>query len=213
MNTYYKLQAHVFLAKCENEYKKGELITITTRRGDEHECIVHNLYANKGEYYYYSVIRADGFDSRSRAIAKAEKYGNWANSAVNSSNKWYEASQEGKDFLSLFEPIKVGHHSEKRHRALIERNWNRMGKSVAFSNKAKAHNFKSQYWIKKAQEINLSMPESLFFFKNQYEKAKKYHSDMKKGLIPRSHSYSLTYAKKDANNFKKKYELAQKLWG
>lgn len=43
----------------------------------------------------------------------------------------------GSEFLSLGEPIKVGHHSEKGHRALIERNWNRMEKSVEFAEKAK----------------------------------------------------------------------------
>ena len=61
------------------------------------------------------------------------------NSAANhakKSNDYYNASNEGKEFLSIGEPIKIGHHSEKRHRALIERNWNRMGKSVEFEKKA-----------------------------------------------------------------------------
>ena len=80
--------------------------------------------------------------------AKAERYQNWANSAEKKSNEYFEASQEGRDFLSLAEPIKVGHHSEKRHRALIERNWNRMGKSVEFSEKAVNHEIKTEYWAK-----------------------------------------------------------------
>lgn len=44
------------------------------------------------------------------------------------------------------------------------------------------------------------------------EKTAKYHADMKAGIIPRSHSYSLTYAKKNANEAAKNYEIAKKLW-
>ena len=44
-------------------------------------------------------------------------------------------SNEGSEFLSLGEPIKVGHHSANRHRALIERNWDRMGKKRRVSRK------------------------------------------------------------------------------
>ena len=39
-----------------------------------------------------------------------------------------EASNEGKEFLVMGEPIKIGHHSEKRHRALIERKSQKNGK-------------------------------------------------------------------------------------
>lgn len=61
-------------------------------------------------------------------------------------------------------------------------------------------------------DINLSMPESVEYYKQLAEKKEKYHADMKAGLIPRSHSYSLTYAKKEANEAAKNYEIAKKLW-
>jgi len=39
------------------------------------------------------------------------------------------------------------------------------------------------------------------------------HEGLKNGTIERSHSFSLTYAKKEVNELEKKVELAKKLWG
>lgn len=122
MNTYSKFCPNVFLAKCTERYAKGDIINVETKYGKENESEVFNLIYEKDGFYFYSIIRADGFNAKERAKAKAERYQNWANAAENKSNQYYEASQEGRDFLSLGEPIKVGHHSEKRHRALIDRN-------------------------------------------------------------------------------------------
>lgn len=212
MNTYHKYTANVYLAKCTEKHKKGSEILVTTKYGKENESIVYNLIFEKDGFYYYSIIRADGFNLQERAKAKAEKFQNWANSAQQKSNQYFEASQEGKDFLSLAEPIKVGHHSEKRHRALLERNWNRIGKSVEFSNKSDEHEQKAQYWESRANDINLSMPESVDFYKFKLEKAQKYHADLKSGAEERRHAYSLTYAKKAVNEAQKNYDLAVKLW-
>ena len=87
----------------------------------------------------------------------------------NKSNQYFKASKEGADFLALAEPIKIGHHSESRHRALIERNWNRIGKAVAMSEKAEAHESKADYWEKRASDINLSMPESIEYYEYKLE--------------------------------------------
>ena len=56
------------------------------------------------------------------------------------------------------------------------------------------------------------MPESLEFYEFELEKAKAKHEGLKNGTIPRSHSFSLTYAKKEVNEIEKKLKLAQKLW-
>ena len=120
---------------------------------------------------------------------------------------------QDKDFLSLGEPIKVGHHSEKRHRKAIDDAWNNMGKSVEFSDKAAEHERIAKYWEEKANTINLSMPESIDFYEHKLEKAKEYHEGVKSGKYPREHAYTLTYAKKAVNEAQKNYELAKKLWG
>jgi len=197
MNTYAKYTANVYVAKCTEMHNKGEIINVTTKYGKENECIVFNL-VHKGAdgFFYYSIVRSDGFNIQEYAKQKAERYSNLKISAENKSNAYYQASQEGKDFLSLGEPIKVGHHSEKRHRALIERNWNRMGKCVEESKKAEQHESKSEYWERKAKDINLSMPESIEYYEYKFEEAKMIHEGLKDGTIKREHSFSLTYAKK-----------------
>lgn len=212
MNTYSKFCPNVFLAKCTERHAKGDIINVTTKYGKENECEVFNLIFSKDDFHYYSIIRADGTNAQTRAEAKAARYNSWAASAENKSMQYYEASQEGRDFLALAEPIKVGHHSEKRHRALIERNWNRMGNSVKMSEKAEAHSSKAEFWESKANTINLSMPESIEFFEYKLEDAKMKHEGMKNGTIERGHSMSLQYAKKDVNEAQKNLDLAKRLW-
>jgi hypothetical protein len=213
MNTYAKYTANVFVAKCPEQHDKGETIIVETKYGKEHECIVFNLvHRDKDGNFYYSIVRADGFNYQEYCKAKAERYQSWANAQERKSNEYYQASQEGREFLALAEPIKVGHHSEKRHRALIESNWNRMGKSVENSNIAEEHESKAEYWEKRASTINLSMPESIEFYEYKLEEAKVQHEGLKNGTIERSHSYSLTYAKKEVNKFEDLLKTAQKLW-
>ena len=214
MNTYAKYTANVFVAKCEEQHEKGETIILETKYGKEHECIVFNLVARSKEgHFYYSIVRADGYYVQERAKAKAERYKNWAVSSENKSTAYWKASHEGRDFLSLGEPIKVGHHSEKRHRALIDRNHNRMSKSIEESKKVEEHQSKAEYWESKANVINLSMPESIEFYEYKVEETKMQHEGLKNGTIERSHSFSLTYAKKAVNEAVKNLETAKKLWG
>lgn len=212
MNTYSKFCPNVFVAKCTEKHEKGSTIFVTTKYGKENESIVFNLVYEKDGYYYYSIVRADGYNIQERAKAKAARYEQWAQGAERKSTQYYEASNEGRDFLALGEPIKVGHHSEKRHRALIERNWNRMGKSVEFSKKAEAHESKAEYWERRANDINLSMPESIEFYEHKLEIAKAKHEGLKNGTIPREHSFSLTYAKKEVNETEKNLAIAKRLW-
>jgi hypothetical protein len=204
--TYAKYCPNVWLAKCEEEHQKGDIIEVENRYGNVNESIVHNLVYEKDGYFFYSITRADGYNLQERAKRKAERYSNWADSAQKKSDMFREASNEGKEFLVMGEPIKVGHHSEKRHRALIERNHKRMANAMENLDKA-------EKWEKRVGDINLSMPESVEYFKEKYEKAKEYHEGLKSGKYPREHSYSLTYAKKKVNEMKKNYETSIILWG
>jgi len=212
MNTYSKYVPNVFLAKCTEKHEKGETILVETKYGKENESIVFNLIAERDGYYYYSIVRADGFNAQEWAKNKAERLRNASLNADKKSTDYWKASNEGADFLALGEPIKIGHYSEKRHRALIERNHNRMGKSVEFSEKSEQYENRAEYWAKKASTINLSMPESLEFYEFELEKAKRYHEGLKAGTIEKRHSYSLPYAKKEVNEIEKKLKLAVKLW-
>lgn len=213
MNTYHKFVPNVFLAKCTERHEKGETIIVETKYGKENESIVFNLMFEREGFYYYSIVRADGFNVQEWAKQRAERRRGWAESAEKKSTAYYNASNKDRDFLSLGEPIKVGHHSEKRHRKAIDDAWNNMGKSVEMDKKASEHERVAEYWKKRADIINLSMPESIDFYEHKLEVAKEYHEGVKAGKYPRSHSYTLTYAKKDVNEAQKNYDLAVRLWG
>lgn len=214
MNTYTKYCPNVFVAKCASQHEKGDIITIITKYGKEVENEVHNyLGQTRDGFHLYSITRTDGTNSQTRAAAKAERIEGYAANAEKRSAAYYEASQEGRDFLSLGEPIKIGHHSERRHRKLIERNWQRMGKSVAESEKAKEYQRRAEYWAARANKIDLSMPDSLEYFEEELRKAKEYHQKLKDFPELRSHSMSLQYANKAVKDLEEKVYTAILLWG
>lgn len=213
MNTYSKYCPNVFVAKCEERHEKGETILVTTKYGKENEHIVHNLVMERGGFFYYSITRSDGFNCQERAKLKSEKYEQAAINADRRSKEYFQKSEKDADFLSLGEPIKFGHHSERRHRKMIEDAWRNTGKMVAEMDKAEAYRDKAEAWERHSEDINLSMPESIEYYRDRLEKATAYHQAMKEGKIERSHSYSLTYAKKAVNDAQKNYDIAVKLWG
>ena len=212
MNTYTKFAANVFVAKCTEMHQKGDVIELETKHGRTHECEVWNLVGRQGEFYFYSITRADGFNAQERAKRKAERFENAAANSEKKANAAYEASKEGKDFLVLAEPIKIGHHSEKRHRALIQRNWDRMGKSIEHGRKAEEQAAKAEYYAKLTTKIDLSMPESIEFYEFKVEELKERHEKIKSGEIPRDHSFTLQYSNRDVKEAEKNLALAKRLW-
>lgn len=210
MNKFKKYCPNVWVAECDDEYEKGDIIQIETKYGKEVDCEVYNLVAEKNGLYYYSIVKIEG---KSYAERKAERYANASINSQKKQNEWFDKAKEGKEFLSLGEPIKVGHHSEKRHRALIERNWKRIENGVALNDKIEEQKHKAEYWESKAKEITLAMPESIEYFKYKLEKAIDYHAKLKSDELPRAHSMSLNYASKDVKELKKKVEIAEILWG
>ncbi len=213
MNSYRKYCPNVFVAECDEQHEKGDVITIVTRHGKENEHVIHNLLGKNGDKYYYSITRLDGYNSQERARQKVEKLHGYADNAESRSNGFADIDKSTREFLSLGEPIKVGHHSEKKHRALIEKVNRRMDHAVEESKKADRYRDRTLYWEAKAHEINLSMPESLGYYKYKLDEAEEVHQGMKDGSIPKMHSYALAYARKQVNETRKKYETALKLWG
>src|SRR5690554_1759475 len=101
--TYTKYCPNVWLAKCEEEYQKDDIIEVENKYGNINESIVHNLVYKKDGYFFYSITRADGYNLQERAKRKAERYSDWADSAQKKSDIFREASNEGKEFLVLAE--------------------------------------------------------------------------------------------------------------
>ena len=83
---------------------------------------------------------------------------------------------------------------------------------MEYSNKSDEHEQKAQYWDSRANDINLSMPESVDFYKYKLEEAKEKHLFYKDNPDKREHSFSLTYAKKAVNEAEKNLQIAKKLW-
>lgn len=216
MNTYKKYCPNVFIALCTEAHEKGEIITLTTKYGKENEHEVHNfLGQNKEGKFMYSITRVDGFDARERAKRKANKLKGYAKNANERSNKAYNnrASKAELEFMKLGEPIKVGHHSEKRHRKIYEKYDRQMRKSIDEQGKAKAYRQRAEYWEAKTDEVNLSMPDSLEFFEIQLKDAIEYHKFLKDNPNERPHSMSLQYANKKVKELREKVETAIELWG
>ncbi|MFK5165290.1 hypothetical protein, partial [Propionibacterium freudenreichii] len=74
MNTFQKFCPNVWVAKCEKQHEKGDVIEVTNRYGDAKEHIVFNLVGRSpdGLFYFYSIVRADGWNVQERAKAKAD---------------------------------------------------------------------------------------------------------------------------------------------
>lgn len=212
-NTYSKYCPNVFLAKCGEKHEKGEIITLTTRYGKENEVEVWNLVYERDGFFFYSFTRVDGYNRQERARARAEKYKEWAAGAREKASEAFEASDNAVKGIVPGQPILVGHHSEKKHRAAIEKSWNAIGRGVALDKKAEGHDSKANYWEGQAEKIDLSMPESIEYYQHKLEEAKEYHEGVKSGKYQREHTYTLTYAKKAVNEAQKNLDIAIKLWG
>jgi hypothetical protein len=215
MNTYSKYCPNVFVAKCEEQHEKDEQITLTTKYGKEHECIVHNYLGQKEGFYYYSITRADGFNAQERAKQKAERLNGYTRNAEKRSNEAYKKADlsESATGIPFGQPILVGHHSERKHREVLERADNAMRKSIEEQEKAESYARRAEYWEEKANTINLSMPESLEFFEYKLHQAKEKHQLLKDKPELRAHSMSLQYANRDVKEAEKNLHLAVKLWG
>lgn len=215
MNTYKKYCPNVFVANCDEQHQKDETIILTTKYGQEHECIVFNFLGKTNEgKYLYSIIRADGFNAQERAKAKAEKLQRYAGNAEKRSNEYWKKSDTSEDATGIpfGQPILVGHHSEAGHRRIIEKAWKSMDKSIEEGRRAEQYESRAEYWQSRANTINLSMPESLEYFEFKLEEARKLHQFYKDNPEAREHSFSLTYAKKAVNESEKNLSLALKLW-
>jgi len=212
MNKYKKYCPNVFVLESEEDFSRGDIVEIETKYGKINEIIIFNKLLERDGIKYYSQIRADGFNIQERARLKSEKYSEWSDSASKKSDMAYKASNKHSDFLGLGEPIKIGHHSENRHRKIIADANRNIDKSMELNKKANDHDRKSEYWKSRENNINLSMPESIDFYSHKLKQAKEKHLFLTNNPDKRAHSYSLTYAKKDVNTAQKNYDIAVKLW-
>lgn len=90
MNTYAKYCPNVWVAKCEEQHEKGDIIPVTNKYGKNNDSIVFNLVAKKDGFFYYSIVRADGYNVQERAKKKAERLQMWADNAEEEVSENYD---------------------------------------------------------------------------------------------------------------------------
>ena len=78
--------------------------------------------------------------------ARIERYEAAAAKAERQSQAAYRQSQDMVSGIPMGQPILVGHHSEGRHRRLLDRSWNKLGESVRLEEKA-------EYYRRKAEAV------------------------------------------------------------
>lgn len=60
MNKFKKYCPNVWIAECEEEYEKGDIIELTTKYNKEVECEVYNFLGKTStEKYLYSIVRLE----------------------------------------------------------------------------------------------------------------------------------------------------------
>lgn len=209
-----KYTAGVYCLEAEQQFDHGDVVIVPTRRGKEVEVTIWKHLFTKNGVSYHSYIRCDGINSGERLQAKAEKHRERAAKASAQSDHYYEKSNEHRDFLSLGEPIKVGHHSEKRHRRIIEQANTNMGKSVEAANKA-SELLERAYGAEAASEnIFIDTPECLPRLREKLERLTSIHEETKaqRKAGENISRYIISNRAANVRRVKKQLETAEKLW-
>ena len=124
------LGGSIYVLQSEEEHQKGDTVLIPLKWGGDNERIICKSLGND----LYS-LEPNG-KSREKKENKQAKYSEWSGKNAVKSAEAYTRSNKDSDFLSLGEPIKIGHHSEGKHRRIIEQGQNNMRKCVELSDKA-----------------------------------------------------------------------------
>ena len=74
--------------------------------------------------------------TRERRLSRAERLRGWSEKREAQSDALHEDARAQTASIPFGQPILVGHHSERGHRAAIERGWSKMGAAVENDRKA-----------------------------------------------------------------------------
>jgi len=112
-----------------------------------------------------------------RQESKRDLFTERADKAEQRSNDLHQQSHDTVSMIPMGQPILVGHHSEKGHRARLDRSWNQLGKAVAEGEKA-------EYYRGKANNIGSNGiqsddPEAGDKLQNKIDAAVKNQENMK----------------------------------
>ena len=113
-----------------------------------------------------------------RKNARIERYKELADANKKASEKAYQESKRTVEHIPMGQPILVGHHSEKSHRATLKKSWDKMDKSIELDKKSKYYEDKA-----KATERNTAIssddPDAIIKLKVKLDKLLKNQEKMK----------------------------------
>lgn len=152
----YKLRPRVWGAILDDwriEPKPGDQIEVVTRRGKRWITTVERVLPRKeyagtdetGEEVFRAIVATaprDGMPAmttRERKAARVEKREEWAAKREARSAAEFEKARGAVAGIPLGQPILVGHHSEKRHRAALKRQDGALRRGVESSKMAERH--------------------------------------------------------------------------
>ena len=161
LNTYKKYCLGVFVMESESDYSHGDTATIQTRYGKEIEVLVWKLLKSANGKKYYSIVRLDGKNTKEFLLSRSERFKKASENSLKKSSEYHQRANKDSEFLSLGEPIKVGHHSEKRHRKMFDQADSNMGKAVDAQDKAKEQALRSESAERRADGIFLDTPDCI----------------------------------------------------
>ena len=194
-----------------DDYERGDLVNVTTRNGKNVEIrIWKRIFARNG-VTYYSYVRSDGMSRNEWLLKKAARYANASAKNAQKSDQFYDKSRQDADFLSLGEPIKIGHHSERRHRSAIEKANNNMRKSVEAKAKAAEQAEKAESLAAKAEtEIAIDVPESIELLEAKISNLKQERDALKASKSYQS--FELTNIGANIRRYEARLKSAENLW-
>jgi hypothetical protein len=109
---------------------------------------------------------------------RIDRYIELKHKATERSTQCFEESHKMVENIPFGQPILVGHHSEKAHRNLLNRSWNKMEKGVEESRKAEYYADKAEAAIKN-HAISSDDPEAIDKLRKKIARAEKNRELMK----------------------------------
>lgn len=123
---------------CENRLPKDEFKAMMNQgfkyvRGEPIFYAPYTPYREKFLSETYSIVELqdDDTDLRELAEQRADRYQGFSDNASKRSAEYQQRSKRYTADIPFGQPILIGHHSEKRHRAAVRKSWDSATKSVA----------------------------------------------------------------------------------
>lgn len=117
-------------------------------------------------------------DFNERKQARIDRLEELSKKNKDASTNAFKRSSDLVKGIPMGQPILVGHHSEKSHRATLKKSWNQMDKSIEYSEKSKHYAEKAEA-AKRNNSISSDDPEAISKLKDKLTKLEQKQKLMK----------------------------------